>query len=314
MRRRWISLIIAVCACAFPASRADAGLIINLFDNGGTAPTTTGTGTLYSIMRAASDVWELAYNGSGFNHTLDLYYGWGAQSSTTLASHSLFSQGGTPNRETLGLITFDNDGSSAFFLDGTLDVTNLSTLITSSSEYTSGIVTSTSNLGGGAVNVQRTFSGATGAASGRFDAFSIALHEIGHALGIASGNLSYQAESWPDNDIDITGSMPFVGTVIPTTNTATPTTNTSTSNAHINISTTLFYPSFSAGTRKLPSAVDILANAQLSQFSSPNYDLSNGTTSAPEPSGLLLASIVGGCGLAFGRRRRCITNTTPTKV
>src|SRR5262245_31857756 len=123
MSRLWIRLTVLVAVVSI-ACRSDAGLIINLTNNGGTAPTTTGTGTLASVVRAAADVWELAYDGTGFNHTLTLEFRWTAKSGSTLASHSLLSQSGNPNRETYGMLDFDNDGSSSFFLDGTLDVSN----------------------------------------------------------------------------------------------------------------------------------------------------------------------------------------------
>ncbi len=303
--RRFLYPLILIAVSCWPTS-ISAGLVINLNDIGGTAPTTTGTGSLYSVMRAASDVWELAYNGTEFNHTLDLAFRWTAKSGSTLANHVLFGQ--TGGRETSGLINFDNDGSSAFFLDGTLDTTNLAALIASSSEFST-YNESSSNLGGGLLNVQRTFSGATGAAAGRIDAFSIALHEIGHALGMDTDNLSYQAESWPDNDVDVTGLLPFAGTVIPTNNSAVPADfGTSNPHMHTSLSTTLLYSNFSSGTRKLPSAVDILANAQLSQFTDPNYELASAATGVPEPSAMLLASIVGGMGIAFRFRRRRVAN------
>ncbi len=302
MRRAGICLIATALLVSCPVD-TDAGLIINLAQQGGTAPTTTGTGSLSSVMRAAADVWELAFNSSDFDHTLNLSFRWTAKSGNTLANHVLFEQ--TGGRETFGLINFDNDGSSAFFLDGSLDTSNLAALIASSSEF-SGY--SESNLGGGLLNVKRTFSGAKDdAAVGRFDAFSIALHEIGHALGMDTDNLSYQDESWPDNDIDVSELLPFAGIAIPTNNSAVPA-DIGTSDPHINLSTTLLYPTFSSGIRRLPSAVDILANAQLSQFSNPNLDLQ----SVPEPSGLLLAGIVGGLGIVLRRRRRRLEKSQTT--
>ncbi len=302
MHRVW-ALLIAVAVFVGCSSRSDAGLMINLINNGGTAPTTTGTGTLSTVMRAAADVWELAHNKWAFTHTVTLEYRWvNIVTAGVLASHSLLLQTGTPNRETYGMIDFDNSGSS-FFLDGTLDTDSLADLIASSSEYST-YTEATQDFDVGAINRQRLFTGAGVDAAGRIDAFSVALHEIGHALGMSSGNWSYQADSWPDNDIDVTGSMPFAGSQIPTNNTGfnPPGGGGFISNAHLNVTNALLFPSISSGTRKLPSAVDILANAQLSQFIDPNLNLD--VQPVPEPSSLLLASILGGCGLAFRVRRR----------
>jgi hypothetical protein len=273
-------------------TRINAGLIINLTNNGGSAPTTTGTGTLASVVRAAADVWELAFDDSGFNHTVLLEFRWAALGGGTLGAHSLLSQAGSPFREDYGMIDFDNDGSSSFFLDGTLDVTSLATLTASSSEFTT-FSTSNSDLGGGSMNVQRSFTGATGAAAGRHDLFTVALHEIGHALGLSSGNFSYLGETG-DNDVDVTGGMPFSGATI------------SVSSAHTSLANTLMFSSLSAGIRKLPTAADIVANAQISQFTDPNHSLSDGLGggAAPEPSSLLLASVLGGVGCALRVRQR----------
>jgi hypothetical protein len=265
---------------------SQAGLIINLSFSGGTAAGLTGTGSLTSTMSAAAKVWELAFNDASFNHSLDISYAWAALSGGTLAVHSLGSQGGSPNRETSAQIRFDNSNRS-FFADGTLNPAD--PIGSGNSEYTTYTETS-ADFGGGSMNKGRVFTGATGDAAGEFDLYSIALHEIGHALGMSSANTSYQDETWTDNDVDVIAPLPFAGSSLPTNNSGP--VPPGTSNAHLNIGTALLFPSISTGIRKLPSAADILANAQLSQFFNPNLDL---MTSVPEPSGLLFlltASIV----------------------
>ncbi len=269
-------------------SRAD--LIINLTNGGGTAPTTTGAGTLSTVMRAAADVWQLAFNSNSFSHSLNIEYRWEGLSGGTLGVHSLTTQSGTPNRETAGLIRFDNSGSSSFFLDGTLNAGN--PIFNGNSEYTTYTET-TQNFGGGSMNKGRVFTVATGDAVGQTDMFSVALHEIGHALGLSSANTSYGLETSGDNDVDITSPLMFAGSAIPTNNSGP------TLNAHLNISTALMFPSIGTGLRRLPSAADIFANAQLSQFFNPNFNL----TAIPEPSFATVGFAFLVSGMAIRRRK-----------
>jgi len=282
--------LVLITALVASTGSARAGLIIDLTFLGGTAPTLSGSGSLTTTMEAAAQVWELAFNDAAVDHTLSLSYAWNPLSNGILASHFLMSQGGTPNRELSGQILFDNDGSSRFFADGTLDPLDP---INSGNEEFQTFRESEQDLGGGTMNRQREFRDATGDASGRTDLFSVALHEIGHALGMSSANLTYRAETAIDNAINVEGPLPFAGSAIPTTN------PTGGFNAHLAVTGALMFPSIGAGIRKLPSAVDIIANAQLSQFLNPNYNLDNGT-SVPEPSGLL---VLAGAALLMIRRR-----------
>lgn len=289
LRALVIGFLLAVAATANGTTSARAGLIIQTNLLAGTAPgNTAGTGTLQSVFEAAARVWANIFSSNSFTHTLTLSYGWAAQSGSTLAVHTLSGEGGTPHRETSGQIIFDNDGSSVFFLDGSLDPYH--PLTAGNSEY-GALATSSADFGGGTMNTSRRFGGATGSAASRTDLFSVALHEIGHALGMSSANDAYQAETWPDNDIDVSGLFAYAGSALPTNNGSTPETGP-TSNAHLNIANALLFSSISTGLRRLPSEADILANAQLSLFTNPILDLD--FSSVPEPSGLaLLAAVVG---------------------
>lgn len=282
---RWI-LAGAAALLLAPATQAIT-IIRNFIPSGSSFPggggvasgapgNAVGAGTLTSVFNAAADVWESALQD---NHTVTLSFGWQALSSGTLGVHSLLSQGGSPNRETGGFIRFDSDGTSQFYLDDTPH---------SHSEWTTYTVTQ-ANLGGGTMNVGRVYTGATGLAAGRIDLFSVALHEIGHALGLSSGNSSFTAGNG-DLDVDVTSPRPYNGAQIPTI-----------SGAHLNLSTALMFPSISSGIRRLTSEADIIANAEISQFSQLN--LSPLGVAVPEPS--TYAMIGTGIALAaFGMYRR----------
>ena len=235
--------------------------------NAGNAPSNTaGGGNLVDIFNTAADIWEDLIED---DHTLTINFGW-APLTDAKASHRLVNQGGTPNRETEATIRFDNDESFSWFLDSTPHL----------SEEFQDLMASTQNLGGGAINVERRYSSPVSgsAAVGRFDLLQTAMHEIGHALGMSNANSSYGAERG-DGDVDITLPLPFDGSSIPVTGSHFPN----------QLGQTLLWGGGLPGNeRRYPSAVDILANAQVSQFTQINLEsgvqgVANATFSNPAP-------------------------------
>jgi hypothetical protein len=176
-------------------------------------------------------------------------------------------QGDNPNRELVGHILFDNSGNVSFYLDPTPD---------SNEEYRR-FSEERQDLGGGSVNVARVFGDPIGNARGHIDLLSVALHEIGHAMGMCAANTSFTAKS-RGGIITISGSLPFAGTVIPLAS------NYSGVIAHFD-SSEISYGSLMSGVngdeRRIPSELDILANAQVSTMTILN--LCPNQLSRPEP-------------------------------
>jgi len=243
-----LGLTSVIAALSF-SQTADAQVTIVRNFAGGSAPTATGTGNLQTVFNAACDWWEAALVTSPY--TLTLTYQWGSMGGGTLAAHSLVSQGGTPHRETAGSITFDNDGSTNWFIDSTP---------CDPSEYTT-FTTNTTNYGGGLLIDENVWTGATGPAAGQFDLFRTALHEVGHALGLSSANTAFQAER-TDNDVDVTSPRPFPGSSLPLSSTS----------AHMAVGSMLMCGGCATqNQRRYPSEGDLLANAQISQMSGINF-------------------------------------------
>ena len=121
-------------------------------------------------------------------------------------------------------------------------------------------------MGGGEINIERWYTNpvSSSPAAGRYDLLQTAIHEIGHALGMSSANLAYRDETG-DGSIDVGLPLPSAGSIIPVED----------SHAHLpdELGQTLMWGGgLPRNQRRYPSSVDILANAQVSQFTDVNIE------------------------------------------
>lgn len=213
-----------------------------------------GDGNLTDIFNAACDIWERAILD---DYTVTLHVAWAATQSSR-AEHLGLAYSQNPIRETEGYVIFEARPGFGlrFFLDPTpRDNKEYRLYHESRRDY-----------GGGALITERRFVAPTGDAANQehVDLLTIAVHEIGHALGISHGNQAYHPHR-ARLAVEITAPRPYAGSRLPIE-----TSLTGQPDSHLYYDEGELWVMGGSSTqnlRLLPTEGDILCLAEISQFS-----------------------------------------------
>lgn len=181
-------LLAGLLALAAPRS-AFAGLHIHPVFIGGDPPPAsviTGGGNLEAILDVAAEKWERVFR-RGPDWDITIEYGWADTIRIGGAAYGLeelTEQGGTPVRPTRARVLFRNTQTPDGFFDWYADPSPEDNAQFEDYESVLADIFDQDNNPIGELNVGRVFSAETGPAAGRIDLLTVAMHEIGHALGL----------------------------------------------------------------------------------------------------------------------------------
>jgi hypothetical protein len=202
---------------------------------------TVGGGNLMSLVRAAADKWESLISD---DFTTTVYFGWSPSGMTSsLAYHRVVTPGIGP-RLLNSSIVFNNQYTSSvpLFIDPT-------PVFSEEFEFSLQEFMPSPD---GPIEIRRDYTAVPGIAQKTHDLYSVALHEIGHALGLNywAANYAQMLDGYIDVDI-----KPYENVVIPSTA------------GHIDIAGPLMSSSGRGkSVRRDISQIDLLAVCQLSGF------------------------------------------------
>ena len=279
-RFRWLipagvlAFLLSIFAYQQPAS-ATLNIVLNYTGSAASEPTNDPGGTnLMLMMNAAAEHWGRAKGIIQDNHSIliDISYTNlsdtpGPNGGTILGLHTPQLIDGS-GRQIKAMIQMDstlNGVNRNWFFDPTpTDDTEFNMLLTrygslGAAAQTAGFIGSPPNL------LEVGFQGGAtlaGGAQGTIDMFSVALHEMGHALGM-TGNVLGASFETIDGDYDVNPNFVDGATMAILASSGSDL-------VHLADNNTLMFPGIGTGTRILPSATDVfaVATSPLIQWSS----------------------------------------------
>ena len=270
------------------ASPAIAGLKIRPVFRPGIEPIgVVGGGDLQEIFKVAAEMWEEVFKTVNGNWDVTLEFGWGNAGSASARVEDEISVGGNPARITRARVTFNNAQGFArpdFFADPTPrdneEYRQFSSLLHDEVQ----------------LNVGRTFTQGTGDAEESIDLLTLALHEIGHALGLHELYSAFQQKCLQPPDPPPAPALPSPPAVIiePGSTASACVVDVTAPRPHEGLEifvqfgphlgefgpevNPLMTTDINPGTRKLISAIDALVIAEIVSVSKP---ILNGTLPPP---------------------------------